>query len=134
MSNDENDPATANQATSTRQQRRKVSHGPQDDELNEARLNTIKAVIKDMLNIRGWTGSATVSALQARAASAGHDFSEALLIKVSASSSASQHSGRFSSSIKCEVYFRADPSRITGLGVCRYWTNLYVSTKDACGS
>ena len=41
-----------------------------------------------MLNIRGWTGSATVSALQARAASAGHDFSEALLIKVSAISSA----------------------------------------------
>ena len=82
VSNDENDPAVANQAVSARHQPRKKAHVSKDENLSESALATIKEVIQGMLQIRGWTGSATISALQARAASAGHNFSEPLLLKV----------------------------------------------------
>lgn len=83
VSNDENDPAVANQAVSTRQQRRKKDHPSDGADLTEADLAVVKEVIQGMLQIRGWTGSATVSALQARVAQAGHAFNEAQLVQVS---------------------------------------------------
>lgn len=79
VSNDENDPARANQAISSRQQRRKQTYG---DDLTSSALEIVKNVIQSMTQIRGWTGSATVSALQDQAEKAGHRFSERLLVKV----------------------------------------------------
>jgi len=51
--------------------------------LSDLHLGAVKEVVREMLGARNWTGSSTVSALQARMSMAGHNLADNLLVKVS---------------------------------------------------
>lgn len=80
-SNDENDPGAGN-ARRVRALPAADAAGSSAPPLSDLQLDRVRAGVREMVQARGWTGSGTVAALQARLSMGGHELSEAALIKV----------------------------------------------------